>query len=289
MSVKLNFNIRSIPNILEKFVIKNLDKRAPQAYSRISDKELDSVYRKTINNFPEQKDMISKEMIKSMRNSWTRNHMIKYHKNLYKNSKKIQDDYNNKKLNVLQISRSYDVSPLNLLREIFMKKYKNKLSKLITKPDVLSEYDLEQLNLAIDNDVYALIDQSKILADSIEFENTIKKFLDFNNIKYKTQEELVEEQKKSHGYAFNTPDFLIGSDFYINGQKINWIDAKNFYGSNIEFVSEKIKKQTEKYLKTWGPGCIIFSLGFNENLHYNNIILIDYNDIKLINKSNSEI
>ncbi len=280
MSVKLNFNIKSIPNLLEKFVIKNLDKRAPHIYSKIPDKELDSIYRKTSSNFPEQSDQISKEMIKSMRNSWTRNHMIKFHKNLYKNSKKIQDDYNNKKLDVLQLSKSYDISPLNLLREIFMKKYNNKLGKLIENPGKMSEYDLAQLNLAIDNDVYALIDQSQIQADSLEFENTIKKFLDKYDIKYKTQEELVEEQKKSHGYAFNTPDFLINSDFYINGQKINWIDAKNFYGSNIEFVSEKIKKQTEKYLKSWGPGSIIFSLGFNEKLHYNNIILIDYQDIK---------
>ena len=157
-----------------------------------------------------------------------------------------------------------------------MKKYNNKLVKLISNPEKLSEYDLNQLNLAIENDVYALIDQSQIHTDSLEFENTIKKILDKYNIKYKTQEELAEEQIKLHGKAINTPDFLISSDFYINDRKINWIDAKNFYGSNIPFVSEKIKKQTEKYLNTWGPGSVIFSLNFNEKLHYNNILLVDY-------------
>jgi hypothetical protein len=134
--------------------------------------------------------------------------------------------------------------------------------------------------LAIENDVYALIDQSQIQKDSEKFELDIKKILDQNNIKYKTQEELVVEQIKNHGMPINTPDFLIKSDLYINGRKINWIDAKNFYGSNVPFVSDKIKKQTEKYVKTWGPGSIIFSLGFNEKLHYNNIILIDYRELE---------
>lgn len=280
MSVKLNLIIKPITDILEKFVIKNLNKRAPLAYAKISEKELDSLYRKTVNNFPEQNAQLSKELIKSIRNSWTRDHMIRYHKNLYRNSKKIIDDYEKKKLNVLQISKSYDVSPLNLLREIFDRKYQKKLSKLISNPNVLSEYDLTQLELAIDNDVYALIDQSQIHADSEQFELDIKNILDKLNIQYKTQEDLVQEQIKSHGKPINTPDFLIKSDLFINGQKINWIDAKNFYGSNIPFVKEKIKKQTEKYLKKWGPGSIVFSLGFNEKLHYNNILLIDYRDIK---------
>lgn len=276
MSIKINLSIKPITDILEKFVIKNLNKRAPVAYAKISEKELDSLYRKTIGNFPEQKEQLSREIIKSMRNSWTRDHMIRYHKNLHKNSKKIINDYENKKLNVLQISKSYDVSPLNLLREIFDRKYHKKLSKLLLNPEVLSEYDYEQLKLAIDNDVYALIDQSQIHRDSLQFELDIKNILDKLNIKYLTQEELAQEQIKTHGKAINTPDFLIKSELYVNGQKVNWIDAKNFYGSNIPFVTEKIKKQTEKYLKTWGPGSIIFSLGFNEKLHYNNILLIDY-------------
>jgi hypothetical protein len=280
MSVRFNIVIKPISDVIEKFIIKNLNKRAPMIYSKISEKELDGIYRKTVNNFPDSKDELSTDLIKSMRNSWTRNHMIKYNKNLYKNSKKIISDYNKKKLNVLQICKSYDVSPLNLLREIFDRKYHKKLSKLIINPEILSEYDLIQLNLAIENDVYALIDQSQIQKDSEKFELDIKKILDQNNIKYKTQEELVVEQIKNHGMPINTPDFLIKSDLYINGRKINWIDAKNFYGSNVPFVSDKIKKQTEKYVKTWGPGSIIFSLGFNEKLHYNNIILIDYRELE---------
>ena len=69
---------------------------------------------------------------------------------------------------------------------------------------------------------------------------------------------------------------------YFNNIKINWIDAKNFYGSNIDFIKKKIKKQIKKYTDTYGSGCIIFSLGFNEKLKFENCIIIDYNTIKNI-------
>ena len=36
---------------------------------------------------------------------------------------------------------------------------------------------------------------------------------------------------KKYNKAINTPDFLILSNLEINGIKINWIDAKNFYGA----------------------------------------------------------
>ena len=65
----------------------------------------------------------------------------------------------------------------------------------------------------------------------------------------------------------------------INNYKINWIDGKNFYGSTVPFIKDKIKKQTKKYLNTWGPGSIIFSLGSNENLKFTNILFLDYQNL----------
>jgi hypothetical protein len=277
MSLKININTFPIKNIVEKFVIKNLNKIAPQSYAPISEKEVERVYNKSISEFPTQKNL-TKEVIVSIRNNYMRNYMIFNHKNLIKNSKKIIEDYDNG-MDVVKISGSYDISPLNILREVFNKKYKNKLTKLILNPKLLSTHDINQLELAVENDVYALIDQSQIKKDSIDFEKDIENILIKNGVKFKTQDELVEEQMKTHGKAINTPDFLIESDLYINGSKVNWIDAKNFYGANIPFVKDKIKKQTRKYLDTWGPGCIIFKLGFNEKLRFNNILMINYQDI----------
>jgi len=39
-------------------------------------------------------------------------------------------------------------------------------------------------------------------------------------------------------------------------------------------------KQTEKYINEWNSGAIIFSLGFNSKLQFDNILVIDYNSFK---------
>ena len=71
-------------------------------------------------------------------------------------------------------------------------------------------------------------------------------------------------------------------DFYINNKKINWIDAKNYYGANTTLIKKTIKKQMDKYNKEFGSGAIIFNLGYSSALNNfidnNKIILISFND-----------
>ncbi len=273
--MRLNINSEGLPNKIEKYVISKMNLKAPMCYGNMKEGELNKIYQNTQETFPNYKDEINKNIILSMRSSWVKNHMITKHKNLYINSKNILKDYKNNK-DVLEISENYDVSPLNILRFVFDKIYHKKLTKIILNQEQLEEHDREQLNEAINNDAYALINHSKILNESLEFEDMIKKILDSMKITYKTQEELVNEQTKIYGRPINTPDFQIKSDLFINDLKINWIDAKNFYGSNIPFVKNKIESQTKKYLDTWGSGCIIFGLNFNEDLKFPEIVITDY-------------
>ena len=142
----------------------------------------------------------------------------------------------------------------------------------------------KELDLAIENDLYALINQDEVLKKSSEFELKIQSILDSIGIRYKTQEELVEIQIKELGKAINTPDFLILDDLKINGKKINWIDAKNFYGLNTNYLKKRIKHQTKKYLNEWGSGAIIFNLGFGSNLALDDILFIDYDSFEKIKK-----
>jgi len=282
MIKNLKIKTRGLPNKIEKFILSNINLKPPKSYAKISDTELSNVYEKSIQTFPNNKDQISKNVIQSIRANWIKNHMITHHKNLLINSKQILKSYKNNS-NVLELSERYDVSPLNIIRFVFNKLYHKKLTKLINNPNNLNnldEYDRQQLNIAIENDAYAIIDNSKIKDESIEFEKLVQKVLDTYSVKYKTQDELTEEQIKEYGKPINTPDFLIISDLYINDMKINWIDAKNFYGSNISFVKEKIEVQTKKYLDKWGSGCVVFNLGFNEEIKYPNILLTDYKNLK---------
>ena len=270
--MNITSQIIPIPDKIEKYIIKLLNKKPYECYSKITNNELNSIYDEISNLFNNKN--ITKNIILSIRASYVKNHMIINHKNIYSNKKKIIVDYNNN-FNILQISKKYDVSPLNLLRLIFDIKYSKKLTYIIKHKNILNDYDTVQLELAIENDIYALIDNSLILTESINYELDIQKFLDKNNIKYKTQDQLVEEQIKLYGHPICTPDFLIINELFINNIKINWIDAKNYYGANISFIKNSINKQILKYNKNYGNGCIIFKLGFNDSLKFNDTLLLN--------------
>ncbi len=271
MSIKLNNSSLPIPNNIEKYIIKIINKKPYLCYSKMTDEELKYIHNQIIEKFNYD---INKNIILSIRASYIKNYMINNHKNININGKKILSDYKNN-INILEISTRYDVSPLNLLRFIFNNKYSKKITYLINHKNLLSKYDLTQLNLAIENDIYALIDNSIVLKESIKYELDIQKFLDYKNVKYKTQDELVEEQTKLYGRPICTPDFLIKSELYIDNIKINWIDAKNYYGADISFIKKSINKQVLKYNQKYGFGCIIFKLGFNDKLNVNNTLLLD--------------
>jgi hypothetical protein len=207
--------------------------------------------------------------------------MIIRHHNLIEKKEKMITDYNNK-MDILNISKKYDGSPLNILRIIYAKIYPNiSFKKLINNESssykILNENDRKQFIIATNNDKFAVINQQKMHDESLLFEKEIEKILIKNNIKYKTQEMLSKEQTTEHGKCISTPDFLILSKFVVNDNDIKWIDAKNFYGANNKFVLDSIKKQTEKYVKLYGNGIVVFKLGCNEKLVFDNIICIGFN------------
>ena len=206
--------------------------------------------------------------------------MIKKHSYLISNFKKIIHDYENK-IGILVLSEKYDGSPLNIMRVILSKNNsKERVKKLFNNPKLLNDYDYEQFLIAKENDDFALVNQDTIQEHAMNFEKQLEEILIKNKVKYKTQEDLTQEQIKSHGKAFCTPDFLIESELTINGNQIKWIDAKNFYGSNTNFVKSKINEQTKKYIKNYGNGSIVFNLGFNESYSNPNILFLSYNSLK---------
>ena len=69
---------------------------------------------------------------------------------------------------------------------------------------------------------------------------------------------------------------------YINDIKINWIDAKNFYGSNIRFTKQKTIKQISKYINEYGTGTIIYKLGFSDKLEFEKTVLMGFDEIKKV-------
>ena len=272
MSIHIDFSLNKISPSIEKNVIKLINKNAPECFNSISSSELKNIKNKL---------NISEPLINSIRASYIRNKMIKSHYKINDNIKKIIKDYDNKQ-NILQLSKKYDASTLNILRYVFKNKYpKTNIKEILNNPiKYINTYDAEQFNIALHNDIYAVINNNEQLKNSIKFEDKIEDYLKLKKIKYQTQNDLVKIQTEKYGKPISTPDFLILSDLYINKHKIHWIDAKNFYGMNISFVKQSINKQIQKYINNYGFGCIIFSLNANEILQFDNVLIIGYDDLK---------
>lgn len=270
---RLNIKINKISYKLEKKLAKAVIIKGN--YRKLTDKQLDK-----LNNYIKKKKLdINLNDILSIRSAYMTIKIIKDSSKLESSMNKINKLYK-KGIKLSWISRKYDLSPILILKNIFSNNFsKEKIKDFFYGKQLnkLNKFDLEQLNFAKENDIFNKVNQTEQIKNSENFEFEIQKFLVKNKIKFKTQNELAKEQIKKYGKTINTPDFLILSDFYINDKKINWIDAKNFYGANTFLIKKNIQKQIKKYIDEYGFGSIIFSLNFSEKLYFDNVILINFN------------
>lgn len=245
-------------NKMKKMIIKNI------SFNKISDEKIELL---------EKKLNVKANIIISYRNQLLKEKVIKDHYKIINNIQNIIKDYENK--DIIEISKKYNFSPMSIIRIIIKNKYPSyKLS--LKNLNELNKYDKEQVLLAEENDTVANLNQGDQQLKSEKYEEKIKHFLDNKKIKYKTQEELVTEQKNDKGYAYATPDFLLKEKIVINDYIVNWIEVKNFYGTNINFMTKKIQKQINKYYKNWGTGCLVYRYAVYENLKLDNCIIISF-------------
>ena len=273
---KININISPIDYNLEMKLSNAILIKGN--YKKLNDRQINKLKR----YIKLRKLSLQIEDIFSIRSAYM---TMKIMKNSYRLKKSINEIYKLYENNITlkEIVKKYDLPPIPLIKNIL---YKKKYGKDIVKGffygeklNKLNDFDLQQLNYATENDIFNKVVQTEQIENSENFEKEIGNFLKKHNVKFKTQDELVKEQIEKYGRPINTPDFLILSDFYINNKKINWIDAKNFYGANTCLVKKKIKKQVRKYIDAYGFGSIFFSLNFSEKLKFDNVLLVNYNII----------
>ena len=127
--------------------------------------------------------------------------------------------------------------------------------------DLLSEWELKQLQTAKENDMVGYRDNSTVAE---EWENDIYNFLDKHDINY-----ITEDTMKLHGIeSKGTPDCLLLDDLFVNGNQIKWIEFKCFYASGLRensyFTNKSLCKQIRKYEKEFGKnGAVILKNGFS--------------------------
>ena len=215
---------------------------------------------------------ISNKILKSMIILHTNDKIIRNYSKIFNKRQELNNQYNNK-IDILDLTKKYNTSPLTLFRIILKSRgyNKKKIKEIIKNNKYLNKYDIEQLNKAIKNDWFAGINKEKQLKKSLEYENKIQNFLDKYKVKYKTQDDLLANPDKN---KLLTPDFLIKSKLQINGDQIYWIDAKNFYGAYTISNIYNLKKQAKKYNEAFGKGVFIFSKNFSNKLKINNTLLL---------------
>lgn len=272
---------KSLPYKIERKILKHAMIKGD--YNKLSQKHEDFLNNKIIKYNKKYNINLTIDIIRSIRSANIKDKIIKSHHTLLNNANTIYNEYKTESMSILDLSKKYDYSPMSIFRAMLKIKGLNKLQikQILKNPTIsnsISKRDYAQLELATKNDYFVTINQSNQLKKATEFEEKIASFLDSHDIKYKTQEELSEQQIKLHGKPINTPDFLIIDNLFINNKQIKWIDAKNFYGANTFMIRKKTKKQIQKYINSFGPGSIIFSLGFSEHLHFANTILLNFMD-----------
>lgn len=119
-----------------------------------------------------------------------------------------------------------------------------------------------------------------------DFEIKVEKELNNKNINFKN-----EQQLKLDGITDATPDVLLVEPVKINFNnkihELKWLDAKNYFFCNVGFIKKSLKKQAKKYNDKYGPGCFVFSYGYDKELSEkfyveNNTLIISFNDLELI-------
>mgnify|MGYP003682174555 CR=1 FL=1 len=222
----------------------------------------------------------------SMYKMFLREKMMKNSSRIRMKSRSIIRDYE-RGIDIEKLTKKYDYPPSSLMRIILKFFYNIKspdqVKKILKdpikyKPKGLSHKEhndlIEQVEWAHENDIIASARQDIVIERADEYEQYIGSFLKKNNIKFTSQEKMVEIQKKKYGRPVATPDFLLETPVYINNLPIAWIDAKHFYGGSLSFIQEKLEKQVSRYNKMWGYGALIFSAGFSDKLTVPGALLV---------------
>ena len=167
-------------------------------------------------------------------------------------------------LGIVQLSRRFDFPPMNIFRVILkeMGWSKARIKDMLRTPSKFKPRERTEFEEA---------ESADILADWFESQG----------VRVRKQSEMVKEQMLEHGRPVNTPDLLFLDHVTINGEPIAWIDAKHFYGADVDFQRKKIAKQATRYVDAWGQGALVFRHGFCNNLLIPGAVLLDSGPLDL--------
>lgn len=184
---------------------------------------------------------------------------------------------------VVELSAKYDFPPMNIFRVVLeaMGWSKKRIKDSLRNPSSMKQRERDEFEAAEAADRVSSVDQSETQVKADLFEDILADWFEAQGIRLRRQPEMVKEQSELLGRPVRTPDLLFLDHVYINDQPVAWIDAKHFYGADVEFQRKKMKKQMNRYIEEWGSGAIMFRHGFSENLFMPGVLMLDAAPIDL--------
>ena len=186
-------------------------------------------------------------------------------------------------VSVVDLSTRFDFPPMNIFRIILteMRWSKSKIKESLRQPSKLSKREREEFEAAEAADRVSNVDQGESQERADLFEDILADWFEGQGVRLRRQPEMVKEQKQDLGRPVRTPDILFLDHVEINGKPVAWIDAKHFYGADVDFQRKKMAKQMARYIEEWGSGAVVYRHGFSANLFMPGCTLLDANVLDL--------
>ena len=226
---------------------------------------------------------ITLEQALSLRSALNQEKSVYSHSKLMRRANELSRRYNAGE-SVLALSKRFDAPPVNTFRAILTGRgwTKTRIKDTLNKnPSKLNKRDRAQFELAESVDRVSSVDQSDTQSAAEVFEDILCDYFDSIGVRFRRQEDLLAEQKKSEGRAIITPDLLLLDDVRINGVPCAWIDAKHFFGADLKFPRKKTQKQVDRYVAEYGQGAIVYRHGFCGSLRRKGAIQLDSSPLDL--------
>ena len=189
---------------------------------------------------------------------------------------------------IIDLSIRFDSPPMNVFRLVLkeMGWSKSRIKETLRAPSKFKERERNEFEAAEAADRVSNVDQSETHERADIFEVILADWFEEQGVRLRRQPEMVKEQTIEHGRPVNTPDLLFLDHVEINGEPVAWIDAKHFYGADVDFQRKKSAKQSARYVDAWGQGALVFRHGFCENIHIPGTVLLDCGPLDLSPLSN---
>ncbi|XP_059609178.1 CDAN1-interacting nuclease 1-like [Phlebotomus argentipes] len=155
-------------------------------------------------------------------------------------------------------------SPYMLSQALIKEKLKTsdgKASRLLNNPSRIADEVLRlnvQQCIELDNLMGPVPDAYRD-AIGVFFEEMLYDTLKKARIEFHTEKDL-----RRMGFR-KTPDARLLSRCFYRGQRIHWIESKAFFGNSLNH-SDVFRRQLAPYLHDFGPGIVIYWMGFVEDI-----------------------